>query len=108
MLSETEAVARAHVVRMAWGEEVLRGSLLVYLDDRTMREAKGDDARRVWREWITDMQTMADLLCDYERALKEIEAQIGRTDGDTNIICMEIGRIASEALAKAYKEPEEK
>lgn len=67
-LSETEAVARAHIVEIYWYDN----DTLVVILSNGQAEVKGDDARRVWETWTADRDTMADALDDYGRALKKI------------------------------------
>lgn len=68
-LSETEAVARAHIARMCWDDI---NTLVVITSEDNSIEVRGDDARRVWETWTADRDTMADALDDYGRALKKI------------------------------------
>lgn len=106
-LSETEAVARAHVVSM----ERKGDALTVYLSTGLWYAVEGDDARRVWREWVTDTQSMADLLCDYGRALREI-AKLGEWGElgekvELHGVLLKVAKIAREALDKERKEKEQ-
>jgi len=105
-LSEKMAIARAHITKMAWHES---GDLRVFTVDGEYATIRGDDALRVWREWTADRDTMADLLDDYGRALKEI-AELGEWGelGETvelHGVLLRVAKIAREALDKAYQEP---
>ena len=108
MLSEKMAVTRAHITKMAWHES---GDLRVFTVDGEYATIRGDDARRVWREWVTDTQSMADLLCDYGRALREI-AKLGEWGElgekvELHGVLLKVAEIAREALYEERKEKEQ-
>jgi hypothetical protein len=102
-LNAEDAVARAHVVRMAWDNI---STLVVITSEDNSIEVKGDDARRVWEAWTADRDTMADLLFDYDRALKEI-VKLHEWAAAGGMLEKAV-LIAHEALDKAYKGPEAK
>ena len=55
-LSETEAVARAHVVSMLWVDNLLNVNMV-----KGCFTIFGDDARRVWAEWTGEKRDESEL-----------------------------------------------